>query len=332
MLDSASLVCWLIADRGLALNSTTAATGTGAPAPVTLSGNLNQSIGLVLKISDVSGGTSRGQAKFDVYVDGGTTPYITGLTTGASVSLTNGGSLDLGITAAFPVGTYSVVNAHTYTATTASWTDQIAGHVFSGTGGVTSSPRPIWQGLNNRPIITSNGSNNTRLSCTDSFANTFSGNDTPITVFMVMKSNTAAPGASNPWLNFGNTGGGTTARFDFGVTNTPAYRSTKTDDAASSALPSGGSIDTSFHYSSWNQAGTTMALRVDGSAVSLSGSGAQNVGTCTFNECLLFARNTAGTPSNSIDGALAEVLIYSASLSADSVLEKETYLKSQWRL
>lgn len=330
MLDANLLKVWLIADRGLALNATTAATTTGGGSPptsVTISGNLSQSSGIVFKIDSVAGGTARGQATFSAYNDGGTTPVLTGITTAADVNLTS----TLGVHVQWPVGTYATT--YVYTATLASWTDQFGGHAFAGTGGVTSSPSAIWQGLNNRPIITCTGSNNTRLSCTDSLASTWNGNDTPITVFMVMKANNATPGGSSPWLNLGNSTGATTARWDFGVTNSGnAYRSTKTDDAAASGIPTGGALDTNWHYSSWNQAGTTMVLRVDGSAVTLSGAGAQNVGVCTFNEVLLFARNTGGTPSNSIEGGLAEVLIYAGTLGATSVLEKETYLKSQWRL
>lgn len=329
MLDANLLKCWLIADRGLSLGSTTKQAGTSPPTPVTISGNLAQSIGLVLKIATTG---ARGTATFDVYIDGGTTAYITGLTTGANVALTDGGSKDLGISAQFTAGTYGNTDI-SYTATLASWTDLFGGNIFSAPGGVTASPRPIAGGLNNRPIITSDGSNNTRLSCTGGLAALFNGDDTPITVFMVMKSNTATPGGSNPWLNLGSSTGAATARFEFGVTNSGnSYRSTKTDDVASSAIPTGGTLDTAWHYSSWNQAGTTMVLRVDGSAVTLSGAGAQNVSTCTFNEALLFARNTGGTPSNAINGGIAEVLIYAGTLGATSVTEKELYLKSQWRL
>jgi hypothetical protein len=123
------------------------------------------------------------------------------------------------------------------------------------------------------------------------------------------------------------------AVFEFGVTNSGnAYRSTKVDDASVTTLPTGGTLDANWHQGSWNQSGTTLVQRVDSSVVSLSGSGAQNVGVRTFNEVTLFARDTGGTPSNGINGALAELLIYAGSLSATSVLEKETYLKSQWGL
>lgn len=329
MLDANLLKCWLIADRGLSLGSTTKQAGTTPPTPVTISGNLAQSIGLVLKIATTG---LRGVATFDVYIDGGTTPYISGLTTGTNVALTDGGSKSLGISAQFTAGTYGNTDI-SYTAVLSSWTDLFGGHIFSAPGGVTASPRPLGQNLNNRPTITSDGNNNTRLSCVDGLASIFNGDDTQITAFMVFKSNLSVPGGSNPWLAFNNTAGASPTRFEFGVTNSGnAYRSTKVDDVGGSAIPTGGTLDTGWHQGSWNQSGTTLVQRVDSAAISLSGSGAQNVGTCTFNEVTLFARDTGGTPSNGINGALAELLIYAGSLSATSVLEKETYLKSQWGL
>jgi hypothetical protein len=328
MLDANLLKCWLIADRGLTLNGTLASSGATPPSTaLTISGNLSQSSGIAFRISDVTAGTNRGQAKFNAYNDGGTNPVATGLTTQADVDLT----ALLGVHVQWPVWA-SYATDQLFTATIATWTDQFAGHVFSGPGTVSQSPTAIWQGLNNRPVINSVGSNNPRLTCTDSLASIWNGDDAPITVFMVMQSTNATVTAALPWLNFGNTGGGTTERWDFGVVNTASYRSTKVDGAGGAATPSGGTLDALWHYGTWNSTGTVLTQRLDGAAVSLSGSGAQNVGTCSFNVVTLFARTLAGAVSTGIAGSIAELLIYAGSLGTSSVSEKETYLKTQWRL
>ncbi|MES2359972.1 MAG: hypothetical protein V4529_16655 [Gemmatimonadota bacterium] len=97
------------------MSSATTAGGTTPPA-VTLSGTAALTYGIRIEVNDVTGGTSRGQAKFRWSIDNGATFAETGVLTAATYVL---GST--GLTANFPAGTYA--NDNTYDAQSSSWLD-----------------------------------------------------------------------------------------------------------------------------------------------------------------------------------------------------------------
>lgn len=321
---SAALESWHRSDQGLTIGPTLRRVGGGAPADVTISaGDREQSIGLVIKITGAGG---LGVATYAAYSDGGVgAPFQTGLME-ASVVLTS-----IGLTLAMPPGAFNT--SHSYEGVVESWANLTPKvRTLSSVGAVSAQPRIVPAAKNNRPTIHSSGGSTGFLQDVSSSwaADVGSGTDSDFSVFLMCKTDTAAPGSVQAFMSFGNSVN-VDSLWEIGIRNgLNNYRSSKVDDGGAAAFSEGGSLDTLYHVLYLCQHGTTIDMRDNGSLV-YSGS-AQNVGLTTLDNVALFARLRAGAASNALSGEIGEVITYNTALSASDALTIEDYLRNGWGL
>jgi hypothetical protein len=311
------LESWHYALRGLTLGSQLLEFGASISGNIVgITGNLNQSIGLVL---DVTVAGLRGTAKFDAYIDGGVVPFATNLTTGASTAIPG-----LNITTAWPVGSYTVDNA--YKGVVGSWSNLTPKtRTLIAPAALTSHPTIAWQAKNGKPTITSDGTNGKRLDdLTSDWASVLaSGIDTPFTVIQMVKTDTVTPNAVRSWLALKNQTG--SAEWSASIKNgTNDYYSAKIDNVGAAAVSQGGALDLNYHVLTWRQNGTTCDLRKDGVAV-FTGDG-QNVGDSTFDAVSVLSQLGA----SSMIGAIGEMCTYRTALTNTEVNAIEAYMLSNW--
>jgi hypothetical protein len=157
-----------------------------------------------------------------------------------------------------------------------------------------------------------------------------SGTDTDFDIFLVCKTDDAAPSAVRAFLNFGNSAD-SDSNWSIAIRNgTNNYRTTKTDDGGTSVNVDGGALDTSYHVLRITQHGTTVDLRDNGSAIFTGSS--QDVGLTTVDNVCLFALLRGGASTNALLGSVAEMITYNAALSAGDGLVVEQYLRTAWAL
>ncbi len=321
---SASLESWHRADRGLTLSATLKRSPVTAPADITItSGSREQSIGLVFKITGTGG---LGVSTYEAYLDGGVIPFQTG-TTAASVLL-----VAVGLTLSLPALTYTVGDS--YEGVVESWANLTPkSRLLSSVGLVSAKPTVLWRALNNNAVIRSPGGAGGFLENVggDWASNLGSGTNKDFSVFLLCKTETAAPTSVRAWFAMGNTLDADTD-WDIGIRNgTNNYVSTKVDDAGTGKTPNAGALDSNYHVVAVLARGATVDVRVDGATI-MSGA-AQNVGLSTFDTVCFFARHRGGVGgTNAMIGSIGEAVTYNIALTASDALTIENYLRAGWAL
>lgn len=290
--------------RGITFGTTPKVTAGSSVPAVTLGGTLTFSTGapgLRIKITDVTGGTGSGQAKFQYSTDNGTTYNGSDITTGSGVALTGG------TTATFPAGTYAV--GQTWAATVATWTSR-EGNSYTATN-ATAAQQPIYSnsgfGTSSTPYLQFDGVDD-RLVGTISSVTTAFADAKPYTLFYQ-----AAPGSAliNVGIvSVGNSGSGNGKRYwGQSTTGTGRYSTAYRNDAGT-ALNVNRSLndtDTAAHCFEWytSSAGTEINLQLDGGAANPSNV-TSNPGTSTPNR-VCFGCEFDSTPALFFNGKLGRV-------------------------
>jgi hypothetical protein len=288
---------------------------------VITSGSRQQSIGLVIK----TGAGTRGVATYAAYIDGGTTPFQTG-TTASSVVLTA-----IGLTISMPAGTYSADNV--YTGVVESWTNQTPKTRLLVAPGIDSAkPTLTWHAQNNLPTIHSAGGSTGYMhdSSSDWAAQVASGTDSDFSVFLMANTDAPTPVGIEAWLCFGHSVDPDPYWIFAARNSTNLHRTEKKDDGGSAATADGSALDSNYHVFSIIQHGTTVDFRKDGSAI-YTGT-AQDVGVTTLDCVALFAILRATAATNTMAGAIGELITYNAALSAPDALTVEQYMRTGWNI
>lgn len=319
---AANIESWHEGGRGLTLGATLRRGGTAAPADMIITGGSRvQSLGL--RITTSAG--ALGVATYAAYIDGGGSPIQTG-PTAASVLLA-----PVGLTISMPSGTYSSDNV--YEGVVESWANLTPKtRTLLSVGAVSAQPQVLWSAQNGRPAIHSAGGSTGYLidSTSDWAAQVASGNDRAFTIFVVCKTDDAAPSGIRTMYGFGH-GTNPDACWFLGIRNgTNVWKTQKIDDGAVSAQRELGALDTNYHVHRLVQHGTTVDHYIDGVLV-YSGF-AQDVGTTTLNVVALFALLRAGAATNALNGAICAEASYNTDLSPADLVAVEQYFRTGWAL
>jgi len=298
---AANLQSWHAFWLGKTYSTTLYAEGTTPPG-VTVSGTIPENFGLRIEITT---GGSRGTAVFRWSSDNGTS-WTSSVTTAASVALGSSG-----VNADFAAGTYATDNVYQLKIT--SWADQGGASNTFAQASLMKAPIPR--------VLTAGrmglGFDGTQqlMQCTTGLANTLlSGNDTAHMILGAVHFDSVA--ADQTMFSFCN-GAVDTSLYDiFPIASTSKWRFNKRGTTGSLVMTEGGTPTTGIHVFRINNAGTTVALKVDGSTISLSSSGALDANSLTVNTLTLAATFIAGAEANR--GALTwlELLTYNANPSS----------------
>lgn len=194
----------------------------------------------------------------------------------------------------------------------AQWDDESgnARHATQATG--TAQPTYRTNVLNSLPVVRFDGGDFLRYVTTISFAQ-------PNTVFAVAKR--TGTGTRQYVFDGGEGGAGTGERHLLALYNT------NNAQMWAGAWLDGGASDTAWHLFRLHYNGGSSTFHRDGSSAA-SG----NAGTHAFeNGINIGAGRTSGNPDK-LDGDVAEILVYSRTLTAQEISDVEGYLTSKWGL
>lgn len=309
--------------RGITFGATLKVTaGTSVPA-VTVGGTLTFSTGapgLRIKITDVSGGTGSGQAKFQYSTNNGATWNGSDITTGSGVALTGG------TTATFPAGTYATDQV--WAATVETWTSR-EGNAYTVTN-ATAAQQPIYfssgLGVGSLPYLLFDGTDD-RLVGTISAVTTAFANANPYTLFYQAAHNVVD--ANWGVVSVGNASSGNGKRYwGQSLTGSGRYNTAYRNDAgtALNVDRSVNDVDTSAHVFEWytSAAGTEISLQVDGGTANPNAV-TSNPGTNSPNR-LCFGCEFDSTPGLFFNGKLGRARFHGAVLDASQRAAERTVL------
>ncbi len=309
--------------RGITFGATLKVTaGTTVPA-VTIGGTVTFSTGapgLRIKITDVTGGTGTGQAKFQYSTNNGSTWNGSDITTGSGVSLTGG------TTATFPAGTYATDQV--WAATVETWTSR-EGNSYTATN-ATAAQQPIYFssgfGAGSTPYFLFDGTDD-RLVGTISSVTTAFADANPYTLFYQAALNAADVGYGI--VSVGNSASGNGKRYwGQSTTGSGRYNSSYRNDAASALNVdrSVNDVDTNPHCFEWytSSAGTSIYLQVDGGSANPSNV-TSNPGTSTHNR-VCFGCEFDSSPSLFFAGKLGRVRFHGDDLDSSQRTAERTVL------
>jgi hypothetical protein len=303
------------------LGGTMRAAGTSPPV-VTLAagtGSLTYSSncpGIKVIISDVSGGTALGQAKFDISYDSGNSWAHTGVTTTASYSIPDG--VAAGNVVGFPAGTYGVDQSWEGTAATVRSTE---GNSYTFTQ-ATASIQPVFRHASStadgKSALFFAGAQ--YLRSTDAAVYNIFSND-PAFTLAYRVAYTAADalgtvcgpansGSSNKKRRFGQSvlGNGRQSHSWFNDAGTNATNDSTADNTSTSAV----NVE-------WDSAGSNSTIQVRVNNGSNQGpAGTQNIGTLTTNRLSIGAEddNVAGV---FLSGLFYDLILYSSQKGASDL-------------
>lgn len=235
--------------------------------------------GLQFKVTDVTGGTARGQAKFQYSVDDGVTFNGSDITTAATYDITTGAAT--GLTLNFPTGTYAA--SMQWAVTVEEWTS-CEGHSYV-VNNTTVAQQPIYlaNGFGSgKPALDYDGVDDrlvgTISAITTAFSNSCVYTLTYKAAFDVIDASMAVVSVGQP--------AGTTGKRYWGQSTTGSgrYNTSYRNDAnaAVNLDRSINDVDTSAHIFQWfsNVGGTASSLQVDGGTANPN-AGTSNPGTLT---------------------------------------------------
>lgn len=288
--ESATPTAFLRTPRSVNLGGTLLVTaGAGNPA-LTLSGNLNQALGIRITIATPG---APGTAKVNISINNGASNLETNVSTTA-------GTHPIGSTGAnlvFPAsGAYAV--GQIWEGICSSFSDQIGANNFTNS---TSGQRPtvLVAGQGGVAALHFDATNDV-LNCTTSLANTIAGGgvNTPFTILALVKINTLPSGANlQTIMTLGNTGSSARAELQYTATS---YRIRRIDNTgAQSLILSAIPVTTGLCLIDWRFDGTNSTLAVLGADViggrsDVSGANAL-AGALTLNNVSFGAQKGNGT-------------------------------------
>lgn len=204
-----------------------------------------------------------------------------------------------------------------------SWADQsTAGNTFTQP---TPALRPVLERSKFNGYVSLTNIDGTRYMVNASgLTGTLGGSDAPFTAFFAAE----LLATGNQFLfGLGNTGGGGQfLNFNFTTTGNEVN---KKDDAATNVDATGGTTSAAKHVIEAFSTGIAVSLLIDG--VPAFSNVSQDVGTCTFNECVLFGRLIAGTVLSG-RWRIAEAICYSRNLSGPERSIVRTYLSRRYQI
>lgn len=204
-----------------------------------------------------------------------------------------------------------------------SWADQSpAGSHFTQP---TANLRPAFERskFNNYPVLINN--DGTRyLQNISSLTGSMGGSDAPFTTFFAAE--LLATGNQN-LMGAGNTGGG--GQFLLFNFTTTGNEVNKKDDAAANVDATGGTTSAAKHIIECFSSGIASSYVLDG-VVNINNV-SQDVGTCTFNEVVLFGRLIAGTVLSG-RWRIAEAVWYTRNLSSAERNVVRAYLSRRYQI
>lgn len=316
---SANLLAWYHWRYDRQFSSTLFGTGATTPPAVTFTGTVPIGCGLRL---DMPTGGVRGTAQFRWSArNGDGTDWSSPITTASSVNLGNGITLQFSNS-----GTYATDNDYNLIVT--SWRDQTGNaHHFNTVDGAPiecpySLVTPYGTGL-------SFDGTNDMLQCNTGLANSMvGGSDNNFAAFQVVKiDNTSPSSGAAGLLFFGNTANNRLVEALF--LSTPAYRVTKTDDAASTVSVTGGTPNTSIHILRFVHTGTTTQIFVDGTSV--VGPTAQDVGSLTgINNATIGGTFLSSAKGNRGAMTFFEMALYSSHMDAVTCADIESRMRAPY--
>jgi hypothetical protein len=316
-IDAANLLFWCTADEMVPGGYQLKSSGPGTPPAVNLQGSKAGLGGTTIIVDSVAAGTGTGQATFKYFIDGGTTPIATGVTTqSAGVALTGACS---GETYFFPAGTYAVGQR---------WDQWCAVIVDQSSQGgdydsqlVGFSPSIESAGWNGLPSVLWDGTASLLYADGRDLANRVCGGSNK-GFHLYLSLQMASLTAGQCLLNFGRTDGNS-AGFEITIGAGPLWTFKKTDATGAAVTCTGGVPDLNRCLLDVHHTGTVLSANVTTlaggtTALSLSGGGAQSVGTLgTLNTSGWGLRKTGGASSFSNKRA-RELAIFAGAHSAVS--------------
>lgn len=271
-IDSARLLAWHTADEVVPGGYAQKASGPGTKPVVNIQGSKANKGCTTLVIDSVAGGTGSGQATFSTYVDGGTTPIATGaLTASAGVALVGA---CLGEIAYFPAGTYAVGQRWDQWPAVMVDQSQLGGDLWASNADYAATVESV--GWNGRQSVVFDGVQSLMWARPQDLASRVCGGvDKEFHVYAAIQLLSTAAGQCV--MHFGSQAGAF-ADFSLNIAAGPVWSLSKRDATGATVTVTGGVPDLSRHIIELHHTGTVVSMLVDGSPVTLSGGGAQNVG------------------------------------------------------
>ena len=182
-----------------------------------------------------------------------------------------------------------------------------------------SEDRPTWtaSGQNSLPVVRFDGTEQMDVS-----AGLFSVPNGASTMFIVSKRAAESSGAETIF----NMSDATAADFFMIYSATPGTITYKSRDGAGGSLSLGSLTLTNFNILRGRRSGTTQAIAANGSTEAINASGVSSAGIDSGDV------GVSNADSLFLTGDVAEVLIYSASLSTGDISSVETYLSNKWNI